>query len=168
MWLQLFERNVLAALVEKEIITKEVADNILSSEHTGFSVFVGPAIEADDRKQRLFVARYLKKCPISNERLSVTTRAGDTTVHLQGSNSDAPTERTFALLEFLATLQCHLPSRWEQTSGFYGIYSCRSRSIEKLKAFITDPHEVARITKHLGLDQGPAPPQLPCQIPLAA
>ena len=58
---QEFEIRVLAALVRKELITQEVADNILSWEHSGFSTFIGETIESTDTKQRLFVARYLKK-----------------------------------------------------------------------------------------------------------
>lgn len=219
-----FERRVLRALVDKELITRDVADNIMSWEHSGFSVFVGESIEASDSKQRLFVARYLKKCPISNERLRLSANGIDTTVHWSipddGSGA-APAERSFSLLEFLALLQCHLPSRWEQTTRFFGVYSSRARGEEralreaqqeadaapslisnylperqtrpspkwaecmkrtfeidplecpkchspmKIKAFITDPAEVARLVKHSGFKQGPAPP-LPCYIPLAA
>ena len=219
-----FQSRVLRALVQEEIITQDVADNILSWEHSGFSVFVGERIEATDTKQRLFVARYLKKCPISNQRLSLTTHGKDTTVHLCASNKDNPVqERTFSLLEFLAALQCHLPSRWEQTTRFFGVYSCRCRGDEKslakaqlasaddaqaitssylpphdskpsphwaacmkrtfeidpllcpkcqspmkIKAFLTDPDEIARISKNLGIVQAQAPPTLPCAIALAA
>ena len=81
------------------------------------------------------MARYLKKCPISNERLSLTTQGKDTTVHLKSYDNDGVEQvRSFSLLEFLAALQCHLPSRWEQTTRFFGVYSCRSRGIEKKKA----------------------------------
>ena len=55
---------------------------MLTWEHTGFSAIIGECIEAADTKQRLFVARYLKKCAISNERLSVTIQGKDTVVHL--------------------------------------------------------------------------------------
>lgn len=130
-----FQRNVLSALVDKELITQDIADNMLSWEHSGFSAFLGAPIEASDTKQRLFVARYLKKCPISNERLSLTTQGKDTTVHLKSYDNDGVEQvRSFSLLEFLAALQCHLPSRWEQTTRFFGVYSCRSRGIEKKKA----------------------------------
>lgn len=220
-----FQRYVLTGLIEKELITKEVADNILSWEHSGFSAYLTPAIAATDTKQRLFVARYLKKCPISNERLSVTVQGKDTTVMLRASKEAAPiAEKSFSLLEFLAALQCHLPSRWEQTTRFFGIYSSRTRGEEKarreavaavsndgsiwinssylpeprgrpsakwaecmkrtfevdplqcpkcgspmkIKAFITNPDEVERISTHLGVNQSPAPPPLPCYVPEAA
>ena len=37
----------------------------------------------------------------------------------------------------------------------------------KIKTFITDPREAARISRHLGATVGPGPP-LPCQVPVAA
>ena len=219
-----FQHNVLCALVDKELITQDVADNMLSWEHSGFSAFLGAAIEATDTTQRLFVARYLKKCPVSNERLSLSTQGNDTTVHLRYQDKDGVEQvRSFSLLEFLAVLQSHLPSRWEQTTRFFGVYSCRFRGIERqkaraaaaanddslalttnylsephsrpsplwaacmkrifevdplvcprcgstmrIKAFITDTDEAARIAKHLNLQQAQAPPTLPCMIPLAA
>ena len=130
-----FQQRVLAALVEKELITQEVVDNMLSWEHSGFSAYIGDAIEPTDTKQRLFVARYLKKCPVSNERLTLATNGKDTTVHLRASDPNKPaTDRTFLILEFLALLQCHIPSRWEQTTRFFGVYSCRSRGVEKVLA----------------------------------
>jgi hypothetical protein len=219
-----FAQRVLAALVAKELISKEVADAILSWEHSGFSAFIGERIEASDTKQRLFVGRYLKKCPISNERLSVSVHGKDTVVHLAASKQDRlDAELAIPLLEFLALLQCHIPSRWEQTTRFFGVYSCRARGMEKaraeaeragddeslaitsnylpesgrrpsplwaecmkrvfevdplqcpkckspmkLKAFITDASEIARIAKNLGICLAQAPPPLPCTIPLAA
>ena len=129
---QEFEIRILAALVRKELITQEVADNILSWEHSGFSTFIGETIESTYTKQRLFVARYLKKPPLSNERISFTTLGNDTIVHLTASNEDnTKQELNLSLLEFLALLQCHIPSRWEQTTRFFGIYSCRFRGEEK-------------------------------------
>ena len=81
--------------------------------HSGFSAFLGESIPADDAAQRLLLARYLKKCPVSNERLS--THNGDTTVTLSTVRDGTPSARTFSVLEFLAELQMHLPHTFEQT-----------------------------------------------------
>jgi hypothetical protein len=200
-----FADKVLSALVEQALLTQETVDNIKSWPHSGFSAFLGELIPANDTKQRLFVARYLKKCPISNERLSLTTRNGETVVTLTAERDGKISQRTFSVLEFLAELQQHLPDTWEQTSRFYGIYSSRSRGAEKekpqpittpylpdpstkpsqkwaalmkrvleidpllcprcgaamkIKSFVTDPREIARILKRLGPPSATSPPPL--------
>jgi hypothetical protein len=128
-----FADNVLSALIDEELLTQEIVDNIKSWPHSGFSAFLGEPIAASDTKQRLFVARYLKKCPISNERLSLSTQGGETTVSLRAGRDGKTSVRTFSVLEFLAELPQHLPDVWEQTSRFFGIYSFRSRGAEKEK-----------------------------------
>ena len=113
---------------------------------------VGKPIGPDDEKARLFVGRYLKKSPISNQRLSVSTANGDTTVTISScQNGIVTATRSFTILEFLAELQCLLPSRWEQTTRFFGVYSSRSRGDEKEKK-----DETLATTDHLP-DFGPAP-----------
>ena len=44
----------------------------------------------------------------------------------------------------------------------------KCKSPMKLKAFITDASEIARIANNLGICLAQAPPPLPCSIPLAA
>ena len=181
--------------------------------HSGFSAFLGEPIAADDIEQRLFVARYLKKCPVSNERISLASCQGDTAVTLRTKRDGKLSVRSFTALEFLAELQQHLPDLWEQTSRAYGIYSSRSRgaakeeaAIEiqayapdssakpsprfaalmkrvfeidpllcprcgaamKIKAFISDPHEIERLMTNLGLPRSTSPPHIPVRIPEAA
>ena len=129
-----FADKVLSALLKEELLTQEIVDSMKSWPHSGFSAFLGEPIAADDTKQRLFVARYLKKCPISNERLCLTTQNGDTVVTLTAVRNGKTNLRTFSVLEFLAELQQHLPDTFEQTSRFFGIYSSRSRGAEKEKS----------------------------------
>ncbi len=73
--------------------------------HSGFTAYLGEPIEASDTVQRLFVARYLKKSPISNKRLSLSNHNAETTVHLHAVRDGKTTERTFSVLEFPAELQ---------------------------------------------------------------
>ena len=128
-----FEYYALKALVELELLSKEAADNILTWPHTGFSAYLGQVIEATDAKQRLYVARYLKKCPVSNKRLSLSTEHGETVVNLRAVRNGQVQERKFTVLSFLAELQQHIPDLWEQTSRFFGLYSCRCRGAERAK-----------------------------------
>ena len=193
-----------------------------SWEHSGFNVFIGDPIAPDDEGRLLFAARYLRKCPVSNERLSIKEDDGESRIEYAAYKDGVKSVRSFSPLEFLAELQQHIPDRWEQTTRFFGAYSSRSRGAAaaaaapaaaepsgveegggalperasrptaswarymkkvfefdplicpkcggpmKIKAFITDPKEIDRITKNVGLSSQRAPPKLRYSLPLAA
>jgi hypothetical protein len=191
-----------------------------SWEHSGFNVFMGEAIAADDRTQLLYTARYQKKCPVSNKRLAIIELPSqDARVEYSSFKNGETQVRSFTPLEFLAELQCAIPDTWEQTTRWLEAYSARSRGAAtepgpalttstapavallpepelkpsanyarlmkkifelepltcprcgcamNLKAFITNPDEIARITKNLGIPPQRAPPPLRYKLPLAA
>ena len=215
----LFADKVLLALHREGHLSEEDIDNMKSWEHSGFNVFVGEPIEYQDQKRLQFAARYLKKCPLSNERLRIVEGA-ETSIEYASYKNDEKNVRAFTPLKFLAEVSQHIPNMWEQTTRFFGAYSCRSRGAAKekeqnnirttesqdflpipepvskpsanwarlmkkvfefdplvcpkcghsmkIKAFITNPDEVDRITKNLGIPNQRAPPKLKYTLPLAA
>ncbi|MBX7145438.1 MAG: transposase [Oligoflexia bacterium] len=214
----LFADKVLKALQHEGLLSQDDIDNMKSWEHSGFNVFIGEAIEPTDSKRLLFVARYLKKCPVSNERLTIVEGSGDTVIEYAAYKDGHKSVRTFSPLDFLAELQQHVFDSWEQNTRWFGAYSCRTRgeaalnatatpsapnaitqipepatkpsaswarcmkkileidpllcprcgSQMHIKAFITDPTQVDKITSGLGLAQQRAPPKLRYAWPLAA
>ena len=98
-----------------------------SWEHSGFSVYVSEAIEPDSTDSLHFLARYLKRCPISLERLSIDESGGEPVVKYVSYRDDEVSARKFSPLEFLAELSQHLPLMWEQTTRYFGLYSARTR-----------------------------------------
>jgi len=129
-----FAKRVLRALQAKGLLEAEAVEQILSQDHTGFSVWVGDAFE--DKERELFVARYIERGPISLEKLSlehdiVTYTTKDGVAH------------EFDALEYLALLTSHIPNRGESLTRFYGHYSSRSRGErkkrEELKAAAVQP-----------------------------
>jgi hypothetical protein len=171
------------------------------------------SIAPADSKRLLFAGRYLKKCPVSNERIRIIEADGDTTIQYFSFRKGETTVRTFTPLQFLAELSQHIPDTWEQTSRFLGAYSARSRgaaqarqscnpvseipepkhkpsanwarlmkkvfeldpllcpkcgSSMKIKAFISDSHEIKRILENLDIPPQQSPPRLRFSMPLAA
>ena len=145
-----FQQEVFNQLIAANVIEEEVAVEMATWEHSGFSAWVSEPIEPTHTEHRLFLSRYLKKAVISNQRLSiddsnplattVTYRSGKTEQVLSygfqpGSlvpdithhTISADTEKQFSPLEFLATLTLHIPDKWEQTTRYYGIYAARTR-----------------------------------------
>ncbi len=102
-----------------------------SWEHSGFNVFVGEPTSPSDTKRLLFAARYLKKCPVSNERLSIVEGGAETTIEYTAYKDGVKGVRRFQPLQFLAEAQQHIPDTWEQTTRFMGAYRARSRGAAK-------------------------------------
>ena len=66
-----FADKVLTALRDAELLSLDDIDNIKNWRHSGFNVYIGEPIVFIDQQSLLFVARYLRKCPLSNERLTI-------------------------------------------------------------------------------------------------
>jgi hypothetical protein len=118
---QSFTEHFLAGLSKLELITDDVTAQILSQQHSGFSVWLGEPFHDTDSKR--FVARYVERGPLSLEKLSL----GDTVSY---TTKDGTTH-TFEPLEFLALLSSHIPNTYESITRYYGFYSCRARGERK-------------------------------------
>ena len=125
---------MLQALLQKQLLSPEDVDNILGWPHSGFNVFIGDPILPSDSDRLLFVARYLKKCPLSNERIRILEHSGSTTLRYLSFKNGEKSCRDFEPLEFLAELSQHIPNRWEQTTRFLGAYSSRTRGAKRAGA----------------------------------
>jgi len=142
-----FQQNVFNALLLKELITQDVVDNMLSWEHSGFNVWSGePFTDPDTRR---FLGRYLKKSPVSLERMSIRENGS---IGITRKTDDFDETRLFDPLEFLAELSSHIPNVWEQTTRYFGVYAARTRGSHANKNL--------KKTTPLLLDQ-PVEPKLP-------
>ena len=150
--LSLFQQKILAALLKSELIDQDVVDNMLTWEHSGFHVFAGERILPDDSDSRRFLARYLKKSPISLKRMKLVDNGLQTEIQIIRKQDDGNETRSFSPLEFLAELSSHIPDMWEQTTRYYGIYSARSRGAAK-------PLVIKSLD--LNLNHEPEPPKRP-------
>ncbi len=62
---EFFSEKVFKLLLKHELITEETVASMKSWEHSGFTVWFGDDIHPESEEQRLFIARYLTKSPIS-------------------------------------------------------------------------------------------------------
>lgn len=136
---ELFRDKVLSFLLKEELLTQDDIDNMKSWEHSGFNVHIGEPIAATDTKRKLFVARYLKKCPVSNERLSLIEARGDPIIEYTAYKDGVKSVRKFTPLSFLAELQQHVFDTFEQNTRWFGAYSCRSRGAARADETTSDP-----------------------------
>ena len=75
----LFQQYVFQALHEKGLITEETILSMSTWQNSGFSVFAGEAF--NNKEQRLFLARYLKKSPVALNSLKLENNELDTTMY---------------------------------------------------------------------------------------
>ena len=78
-----------------------------------------------------FLARYLKRSPLSLERTTLLDSALSPTIRITKKLDDGDIHRDFSPLEFLAELQQHIPDMWEQTTRYFGKYAARTRATER-------------------------------------
>ena len=67
--MRLFRERLLARLVEKHAISRELATKLMAWRHPGFSTHVGEPIPADDTKALENLAGYVTRTPLSLQRL---------------------------------------------------------------------------------------------------
>jgi hypothetical protein len=128
----LFTHKVLKALLHKELITQDNIDYLMSQKHTGFSAWMGERVDPTDEPFRLFLARYIDRGPIANSKIQI-----DDDIVTYVTEKDSKTHE-FSALEFLARVTAHIPNKWESTTRYYGVYSSRTRSVQK-KRLIENP-----------------------------
>ena len=135
-------RNNNILFKKTELITEEVAEDILSWKHSGFSVWAGEQISPTDAAARCFLGRYIDRGPLSLEKLSITD---DIITYTANDESREEFDGT----EFLATLQMHLPSRYESVLRRYGEYSYRSLGEQRKQAQAAKPPEIVPLSEQL-------------------
>ena len=90
----------------------------------------GEAILPEQQDSQAFVARYIYRGPIANNRIVID---GDIVTYLTNDGlthacPPKPWRRwEFDALEFLARITPHIPNKWESTTRYYGAYSSRTR-----------------------------------------
>jgi len=141
-----FAVKLLNSLHAEGLIDEDTIINIKSWEHSGFSVHAAEPIGADDEDARQFLARYLKKPAFSLTKLGVDDSGFEPVVILKSTNNNEEQLRTLSPLEFLAQLSLHVPRVFEQTTRFFGCYSCRTRGAkhrnEQFKKLLLNNFEV--------------------------
>ncbi len=121
---KLFAHKILTAMRDARLIDQSVIDNILSWQHSGFSVWAGEPIEHDNADSIQFLARYIDRGPVANSKIEITD---DILSYLTADN----VTHEFSPLDFLARFTPRIPRKWESTVRYFGEYSHRRRGDRK-------------------------------------
>ncbi len=114
-------------LLDKELVTEAVVDNLLSWRHSGFSAH--GAVCVQDREGAVRLGRYMIRCPIVLERLAWDEGAGQVVCRSRPTRRSRPlpAEARWDVLEFLARVIDHIPEPSQQTVRYWGYYANAAR-----------------------------------------
>jgi len=121
---------VLRLLRDKDLITEERIDLLLSWRNSGFSVHNHTTVYPNDTEGVHRLACYLMRAPVNSSRLHFHPES-KLIVYEPKAGHDADDAELMDPLEFLARVLIHIPDPNKHLVRFYGAYANRVRS-EKL------------------------------------
>jgi hypothetical protein len=123
----LFRDRILARLLDRHAISKELVQRLLAWRHPGFSAHVGEPIDPEDKQRLEDTAAYLVRNPRSLKKLVYLD--GQQAV-LYRSRMNPSLGRNFEALdplEWLARMSDHIPDPGQHRTILYGHYANRVR-----------------------------------------
>ena len=121
---KVFEHKLLSLLRDEDIITQSVIDQLTSWQHSGFSAWLGPAINPEEQDARLFISEYVGKAQIKLANLELLEVEKKAIIRCR---KDETTSKDYDPMDLLAAITPAVPNKWEQTVRYVGYYSARTR-----------------------------------------
>jgi hypothetical protein len=131
---RLFRAEVLRLLVSKGLISQDVVDNLLSWPHSGFSVHGD--VRVPDREAAARLGRYMIRCPVVLERMSLDEDTGEVIYRTRPSRThhpEGPVAR-WDVYELIGRVLDHLPAPRQQQVRYWGYYSNVTRGKRRAAA----------------------------------
>jgi hypothetical protein len=131
---RLFRAEVLRLLRGKGLISQEVVDNLLSWRHSGFSVHGD--VKVPDREAAARLGRYMIRCPVVLERMSLDEDTGEVLYRTRPSRAEHPEGPVarWDVYELVARVLDHLPAPNQQMVRYWGFYSNVARGKRRAAA----------------------------------
>jgi hypothetical protein len=140
---RLFRAELLRLLLDRGLISQQIVDNLLSWRHSGFSVHADVCVT--DRVSAARLGRYMIRCPVVLERMSLDEDTGEVLYRTRPSRAEHPEGPVarWDVLELIARVLDHLPRPYQQMVRYWGYYSNVSRGRRRAGASVrasgTDP-----------------------------
>ena len=151
---RIFRARLLSVLQKQGIIREELVRMLLAWNHnSGFNVHSRGQIDGEDAEEVEDVARYMSRAAISVERVRYNAQDNTITVFDRKANPQAEAVN-YSILEFMALLASHIPSRYESLVYYYGVYSSSYRGKEKREGTESEKPEVEQVRGERGMVEG--------------
>ncbi len=137
--------------LDSELISQDMADNLLRWRHSGFSVDVSILLPGRNSKKRESLAQYLARPPISLKKVSFESFSGKVLFHTSFNEYFKENLKLFDASDFIALLTQHIAPKGVQYLRRYGLYSSRSRGKPRPATRTDKPHVAALAPEGLGV-----------------
>ena len=131
-----FSRRVIRFFLDKELITKAFASNLLSWKNSGFSIDAKLRLYGSDNKSRESIAQYLVRPPLSLSKITYESFKGEVLFKTKYNEYFGENFRVYNGEDFVAALAQHIPPARVHLVRYYGLYSSRSRGVLKDMPYI--------------------------------
>ncbi len=116
-----FRRRVVNFFLDSELISQDMADNLLRWRHSGFSVDVSILLPGGNSKKRESLAQYLARPPISLKKVSFESFGGKVLFHTSFNEYFKENLKLFDAADFIALLTLHIAPKGVQYLRRYGL-----------------------------------------------
>jgi hypothetical protein len=123
----LFRHKILRLLRQRELISQERIDLLLSWRNSGFSVHNRTTVYPDDTEGMHKLACYLMRAPVNLSRLRFDRDSGFLLLYEPKRGDPLDDDALTDPLEFLARVLVHIPEPNKHLVHFYGAYANRVR-----------------------------------------
>ena len=122
-----FRHKLLRFLRDRDLISEERIDLLLSWQHSGFSVHNHTTVYPSDTEGLHRLACYLQRAPVNLSRLRYHPESG-LLIYEPKAGHDADDSEPIDPLDFIARVLIHIPEPKKHLVHFYGAYANRVRS----------------------------------------
>jgi hypothetical protein len=131
-----FRRRVIRFFLDRELITKSFASNLLSWKNSGFSIDAKLRLYGSDDKTRESIAQYLVRPPLSLNKIKYEPFKGKVLFKTKYNEYFGENFKVYTGGDFIAALTKHIPPARIHLVRYYGLYSSRGRGIWKNMPYV--------------------------------
>ncbi len=138
---RLFQHKVLRMLREKQLVSDQRIELLLSWRRSGFSVHNRVRVDAGDTRGLEALARYLMRSPLSLTRMQFAPDPGEVIYARKNGHdrAEGQGEERVDAMEFIARVLVQIPEPRRHSARYYGHYSCAARGKRRKAHADADP-----------------------------
>ncbi len=122
-----FRKSVIKYFEDNKLLSSDLAKNLLSWKHSGFSIDNSIRIAASDSKAREAIAQYMARCPISLNKIIYEPFKGKVIFKTKYNKYFKENLKVYDADEFIAKLVQHIPLPRIRLIRYFDLYSSKSR-----------------------------------------
>ena len=122
-----FRKLVIKYFEDNKLLSSELAKNLLSWKHSGFSIDNSVRIAASDNNARESLAQYMARCPVSLEKIIYEPVKGKVIFKTKYNKYFKENLKVYEADEFIARLVQHIPLPRIRLIRYFDLYSSKSR-----------------------------------------